>query len=119
MTCVHSSSDGAPIAIQWYFQPSSWRVVAGKNPAYDYFPCQYQLFYKGMAKDSMWYDPTQQHFLISLSPTYILGLFKAIVILAIHPELIMCDASAPIGMSPFSRSPSMMAPRCGAGGSTG
>uniref|UniRef100_A0A061SC93 Violaxanthin de-chloroplastic n=1 Tax=Tetraselmis sp. GSL018 TaxID=582737 RepID=A0A061SC93_9CHLO len=38
-------------------QPSSWRVVAGKNPAYDYFPCQYQLFYPGKAKGSMWYEP--------------------------------------------------------------
>ncbi|KAK6150538.1 hypothetical protein DH2020_015470 [Rehmannia glutinosa] len=24
----------------------SWRVVAGQNPAYDQFPCQYQLFYR-------------------------------------------------------------------------
>eukprot|EP00250_Pteridium_aquilinum_P012828 c20969_g1_i2 orf=326-1624(-) len=35
----------------------SWRVVAGQNPAYDQFPCQFQLFYKGKAKGSMWYDP--------------------------------------------------------------
>jgi len=38
-------------------QCCSWRVVAGKNPAYDYFPCQYQLFYPGKAKGSMWYEP--------------------------------------------------------------
>ncbi|GKE90461.1 violaxanthin de-epoxidase, chloroplastic [Tanacetum coccineum] len=25
----------------------SWRVVAGQTPAYDQFPCQYQLFYRG------------------------------------------------------------------------
>lgn len=35
----------------------SWRVVAGQNPAYDQFPCQFQIFYRGMAKGSMWYDP--------------------------------------------------------------
>ncbi|GAB4821553.1 hypothetical protein N2152v2_008599 [Parachlorella kessleri] len=35
----------------------SWRVFGGKNPAYDYFPCQFQLFYRGKAKHSMWYDP--------------------------------------------------------------
>lgn len=37
--------------------PSSWRVFAGKNPAYDYFPCQFQLFYPGKAKGSFWYQP--------------------------------------------------------------
>ena len=35
----------------------SWKVVLGKNPAYDYFPCQFQLFYQGKARESMWYDP--------------------------------------------------------------
>ncbi|KAH0693656.1 hypothetical protein KY285_020753 [Solanum tuberosum] len=30
----------------------SWRVVAGQNPAYDQFPCQYQLFYRGKARGS-------------------------------------------------------------------
>lgn len=38
-------------------RPFSWRVAAGKNPAYDYFPCQYQLYYRGKAKGSVWYDP--------------------------------------------------------------
>ncbi|CAA7403018.1 unnamed protein product [Spirodela intermedia] len=38
--------------LQW-----SWRVVAGQNPAYDQFPCQYQLFYRGKAKGSFWYEP--------------------------------------------------------------
>lgn len=37
--------------------PWSWKVAYGKNPAYDYFPCQFQLFYKGKGKNSMWYDP--------------------------------------------------------------
>ncbi|GBF99961.1 hypothetical protein Rsub_12654, partial [Raphidocelis subcapitata] len=33
----------------------SWLVAAGKNPAYDYFPCQHQLYYpKGSA---FWYEP--------------------------------------------------------------
>ncbi|MCD9641756.1 Vitamin D3 receptor [Datura stramonium] len=35
----------------------SWRVVAGQNPAYDQFPCQYQLFYQGKARGSFWYEP--------------------------------------------------------------
>lgn len=38
--------------LQW-----SWRVAAGQNPAYDQFPCQFQIFYRGRAKGSMWYDP--------------------------------------------------------------
>ncbi|GKA99498.1 violaxanthin de-epoxidase, chloroplastic [Tanacetum coccineum] len=38
----------------------SWRVVAGQNPAYDQFPCQYQLFYRGKAKGSFWYEPVFQ-----------------------------------------------------------
>lgn len=37
--------------------PFSWRVFAGKNPAYDYFPCQFQLFYPGKAKGTFWYQP--------------------------------------------------------------
>ncbi|KAK9839677.1 hypothetical protein WJX81_005418 [Elliptochloris bilobata] len=35
----------------------SWRVVAGQNAAYDQFPCQFQLFYRGKARNSLWYDP--------------------------------------------------------------
>ncbi|KFK32859.1 hypothetical protein AALP_AA6G296200 [Arabis alpina] len=38
----------------------SWRVVAGQNPAYDQFPCQYQLFYRGKGKSSFWYEPVFQ-----------------------------------------------------------
>ncbi|KAM0903712.1 hypothetical protein ACQ4PT_018481 [Festuca glaucescens] len=38
----------------------SWRVVAGQNPAYDQFPCQYQIFYRGKAKGSFWYEPIFQ-----------------------------------------------------------
>ncbi|KAI3451065.1 hypothetical protein Pfo_007730 [Paulownia fortunei] len=38
----------------------SWRVVAGQNPAYDQFPCQHQLFYRGKAKGSFWYEPVFQ-----------------------------------------------------------
>lgn len=38
----------------------SWRVVAGQNPAYDQFPCQYQLFYRGKARGSFWYEPIFQ-----------------------------------------------------------
>ncbi|KAL4855815.1 hypothetical protein ACK3TF_003588 [Chlorella vulgaris] len=39
-------------------QPFSWRVFAGKNAAYDFFNCQYQLFYRGKGKGGMWYDPS-------------------------------------------------------------
>ena len=28
--------------------------------SYDHFPCQFQLFYRGRAAGSMWYDPTFQ-----------------------------------------------------------
>ncbi|XP_010531419.1 PREDICTED: violaxanthin de-epoxidase, chloroplastic [Tarenaya hassleriana] len=38
----------------------SWRVTAGQNPAYDQFPCQYQLFYRGKGKTSFWYEPVFQ-----------------------------------------------------------
>lgn len=38
----------------------SWRVVAGQNPAYDQFPCQYQLYYRGKARGSFWYEPVFQ-----------------------------------------------------------
>lgn len=38
----------------------SWRVVAGQNAAYDHFPCQYQIFYRGKARQAMWYDPVFQ-----------------------------------------------------------
>jgi hypothetical protein len=39
-------------------RPWSWMVVCGQNPAYDYFSCQHQLFYKDKARKSvMWYDP--------------------------------------------------------------
>jgi hypothetical protein len=33
----------------------SWKVVCGQNPAYDYFSCQHQLFYR--QPTSLWYDP--------------------------------------------------------------
>ena len=34
--------------------------MAGQNAAYDQFPCQYQIFYRGKARNSMWYDPVFQ-----------------------------------------------------------
>ncbi|KAG1660262.1 hypothetical protein FOA52_007660 [Chlamydomonas sp. UWO 241] len=37
--------------------PYSWLVAAGKNPAYDFFPAQHQLFYRGKGKGVMWYEP--------------------------------------------------------------
>ncbi|KAK3282519.1 hypothetical protein CYMTET_9743, partial [Cymbomonas tetramitiformis] len=36
-------------------QEWSWKVVCGQNPAYDYFPCQHQIFYH--IGKSFWYDP--------------------------------------------------------------
>jgi hypothetical protein len=36
----------------------SWLVVAGSNPAYEQFALQYQLWYKGSAKNTFWYHPT-------------------------------------------------------------
>ena len=34
--------------------PFSWLVAAGKNPAYDYFPSQHQLFYRGRGSGVVW-----------------------------------------------------------------
>jgi len=37
---------------------TSWKVACGANVAYDQFPSQNQLFYKGSSKGTdMWYDP--------------------------------------------------------------
>lgn len=44
----------------WLDPPNSlfsWKIFSGKNPAYDYFPNQYQIFYNGKAKNTFWYDP--------------------------------------------------------------
>ncbi|CAH9142839.1 unnamed protein product [Cuscuta epithymum] len=38
----------------------SWRVVAGQNRAYDQFPCQYQLFYRGKQKGTFWCEAVFQ-----------------------------------------------------------
>lgn len=38
-------------------QPWSWKVAAGQNPAYDFFPCQHQIFYRAKARGNLWYDP--------------------------------------------------------------
>ena len=38
-------------------RPWSWLIAAGKNPAYDYFPCQHQLFYRGKGRGQFWYEP--------------------------------------------------------------
>lgn len=46
----------------------SWRVVAGQNVAYDQFPCQYQLYYRGKAKNSLWYDPVFQ---VAIPPYFV------------------------------------------------
>lgn len=35
----------------------SWLIAAGKNAAYDAFPCQHQLFSRGKNKGVLWYEP--------------------------------------------------------------
>ena len=35
----------------------SWRPVLGQNPAYDYFPCQYNTWYRDPRGNRGWYDP--------------------------------------------------------------
>lgn len=32
--------------------PWSWKVVCGQNPAYDYFACQHQIFYRDFGNSS-------------------------------------------------------------------
>lgn len=39
-------------------QGCSWRPVLGQNPAYDFFPCQFNSWYRDPRGDSGWYDPT-------------------------------------------------------------
>ncbi|CAK8992974.1 unnamed protein product [Durusdinium trenchii] len=43
----------------WDFNPEScsWRPVLGQNPAYDYFPCQYNSWYRDPKGNRGWYDP--------------------------------------------------------------
>ena len=40
--------------------PALPRPACSKNAAYDFFPCQFQLFYRGRGKGGMWYDPAFQ-----------------------------------------------------------
>ncbi|EFN53021.1 hypothetical protein CHLNCDRAFT_26298, partial [Chlorella variabilis] len=37
-----------------------WWTAGFKNAAYDFFPCQFQLFYRGKGRGGMWYDPAFQ-----------------------------------------------------------
>lgn len=43
----------------WSLDPSScsWRPVLGQNPAYDYFPCQFNSWYRDPCGSRGWYDP--------------------------------------------------------------
>ena len=43
----------------WSLDPSScsWRPVLGQNPAYDYFPCQFNSWYRDPRGSRGWYDP--------------------------------------------------------------
>lgn len=38
-------------------QGVSWRPVLGQNPAYDYFPCQLNSWYRDPSGNRGWYDP--------------------------------------------------------------
>ena len=40
--------------------PACPALPGSKNAAYDFFPCQFQLFYRGRGKGGMWYDPAFQ-----------------------------------------------------------
>ncbi|CAM9342803.1 unnamed protein product [Ascophyllum nodosum] len=42
----------------------SWKVVCGQNPAYDFFPSQHQIFYRGKGQGVMWYDPVFKVFTV-------------------------------------------------------
>lgn len=35
----------------------SWRPVLGQNPAYDFFPCQFNTWYRDSSGNRGWYDP--------------------------------------------------------------
>lgn len=37
--------------------PTRLDQVCGQNPAYDFFPSQHQIFYRGKGRGQMWYDP--------------------------------------------------------------
>lgn len=39
--------------------------VCGQNPAYDFFPSQHQIFYRGRGPGVMWYDPVFKVFTIN------------------------------------------------------
>lgn len=47
---IHDNSSDSDLYRDW-----SWKVVAGKNAAYDFFNCQHQIFYR--QKSYFWYDP--------------------------------------------------------------
>lgn len=51
--------DAAERIMQGHFgdKKYSWLAVAGQNPAYDYFPNQFQIWYRGKGRNSFWYNP--------------------------------------------------------------
>jgi len=57
---THEVAEGVLVG---HFDPANgrrhgWLVAAGSNPAYEQFALQYQLWYKGSAKNTFWYHPT-------------------------------------------------------------
>lgn len=90
--CMHAED----LFIGWLGKKKwSWRVVAGQNVAYDQFPCQYQLYYRGKAKNSLWYDPVFQVRLGTQSLHEIACNAKVLSAYGAcsHGKLVACDVS--------------------------
>lgn len=104
--CVHAED----LFIGWLGKKKwSWRVVAGQNVAYDQFPCQYQLYYRGKAKNSLWYDPVFQVRFPTKSMHVISS--NAMVLSACgvhsHGKLLVCD----ISIRPYNQTDRMLCSR--------
>ncbi|CAI6007676.1 unnamed protein product [Closterium sp. NIES-65] len=86
------------IFVGWLGQlPWSWRVVAGQNAAYDQFPCQFQIFYRGKARGSVWYDPV-------FTPHLCTHLHSILPLLPLHPLAIPLhthSSSRPLHLFPI------------------
>lgn len=47
------------------YLPVGLNQVCGQNPAYDFFPSQHQIFYRGKGERQMWYDPVFKVFTLN------------------------------------------------------
>lgn len=52
LACGYTATRITRVLSKWHphFLPTT-----GKNPAYDYFPCQHQLYYRGKGKGQIWW----------------------------------------------------------------